>query len=238
MMYHHVNSDKLTNSLDMFDKHLEYISNNFASIFPTKERIEKNSICLVFDDAYADFYFYIFPLLKKYKLKALLAVPTKYILDSTKETSSVRLGFKHDVLFENYHKATFCTFKELKEMSYSGLVRICSHSHSHENMLKESLDIDKEITLSKDILEEKLKISVDTFVFPFGKYSKDILKKVDRVYSFSFRIGNAIHKDFYGINGVNYRVKGDNLKYPNEPFTFKKILQYRFKAMAKRLSNG
>ena len=62
-MYHHVNSDRCSNDLSIFEEHLKYIKNNFKTIFPGEEANQK-SVCLTFDDAYADFYFLIFPLLK------------------------------------------------------------------------------------------------------------------------------------------------------------------------------
>ena len=58
MMYHHVGSDRCSNDLEMLDKHLEYISKNFTSVFPTLDKLPKNPICLVFDDGYYDFYKY------------------------------------------------------------------------------------------------------------------------------------------------------------------------------------
>ena len=109
VMYHHVNSDRCSNDLAIFEEHLKYIKANFNTIFPG-EKVEKNSICLTFDDAYADFYFLIFPLLKKYNLKALLAVPSSYILDDCEQTHEVRMSFEHNDLFLNYEKGTFCTF--------------------------------------------------------------------------------------------------------------------------------
>ena len=106
IMYHHVNSDRCSNDLAIFEEHLKYIKNNFKTIFPGEE-ITSKSVCLTFDDAYADFYFLIFPLLKKYNLKALLAIPSKYILDDTDEKAENRMNFEHNDLFENYQKETF-----------------------------------------------------------------------------------------------------------------------------------
>ncbi|WP_418186378.1 polysaccharide deacetylase family protein [Aliarcobacter lanthieri] len=234
VMYHHVNSDRCSNDLYIFEEHLKYIKENFITIFPN-ERIEKNSICLTFDDAYADFYFLIFPLLRKYNLKALLAIPSKYILDDTQELVDVRMNFEHNDLFENYEKATFCTYKELKEMFDSGLVVFGSHSHSHIDLTQNVVDLDLELRVSKEILEEKLGVKVESFVFPFGKYNQNILKEAQKYYKYNFRIGNAIHKDFSGINGAIYRVDGDGLKTPNEIFKFKKILKYKLKGFIKKL---
>ena len=174
-MYHHVNSDRCSNDLAIFEEHLKYIKNNFKTIFPGEE-ITSKSVCLTFDDAYADFYFLIFPLLKKYNLKALLAIPSKYILDDTDEEAENRMNFEHNDLFENYQKATFCTYKELKQMQESGLVVFGSHSHSHIDLTQKQVDLDLELRVSKQILEYKLNTKIDSFVFPFGKYNQDILK--------------------------------------------------------------
>ena len=234
IMYHHVNSDRCSNDLAIFEEHLKYIKNNFKTIFPG-EKITSKSVCLTFDDAYADFYFLIFPLLKKYNLKALLAIPSKYILDDTDEEAENRMNFEHNDLFMNYTKATFCTYKELNEMKDSGLLVFGSHSHSHINLLEEKVDLDLELRVSKEILEDKLNTKIDSFVFPFGKYNQNILKESKKYYQYNFRIGNAIHKDFSGINGAIYRVDGDNLKTADEIFKTTKLLKYKFKGIVKRL---
>ena len=234
IMYHHVNSDRCSNDLAIFEEHLKYIKNNFKTIFPGEE-ITSKSVCLTFDDAYADFYFLIFPLLKKYNLKALLAIPSKYVLDDTDEEAENRMNFEHNDLFENYQKATFCTYKELKQMQESGLVVFGSHSHSHIDLTQKQVDLDLELRVSKQILEDKLNTKIDSFVFPFGKYNQDILKEAKKYYQYNFRIGNAIHKDFSGINGAIYRVDGDNLKTADEIFKTTKLLKYKFKGIVKRL---
>ncbi|MDX4026546.1 polysaccharide deacetylase family protein [Aliarcobacter skirrowii] len=234
IMYHHVNSDRCSNDLSIFEEHLKYIKNNFKTIFPG-EKVTQKSVCLTFDDAYADFYFLIFPLLKKYNLKALLAIPSKYILDDTEELPENRMNFEHNYLFENYKKATFCTYKELKHMQDSGLLVFGSHSHSHVNLLEDNVDLDLELRVSKEILEEKLNTKIESFVFPFGKYNQNILEKAKLYYKYNFRIGNAIHKDFSGINGAIYRVDGDGLKTADEIFKTTKLLKYKFKGIVKRL---
>ena len=234
IMYHHVNSDRCSNDLAIFEEHLKYIKNNFKTIFPGEE-ITSKSVCLTFDDAYADFYFLIFPLLKKYNLKALLSITSKYVLDDTDEEAENRMNFEHNDLFKNFEKATFCTYKELKQMQESGLVVFGSHSHSHIDLTQKQVDLDLELRVSKQILEDKLNTKIDSFVFPFGKYNQNILKESKKYYQYNFRIGNAIHKDFSGINGAIYRVDGDNLKTADEIFKTTKLLKYKFKGIVKRL---
>jgi len=235
MMYHHVNSDRCSNDLQMLEKHLKYISNNFTSVFPTFDNLPKNSICLVFDDGYYDFYKFIFPLLKKYNLKALLAVIPKYVLDDSDLDDEKRLNIEHNELLKEYKDATLCTYKELKEMVDSGFVQIASHSFSHTNLVESGVDLEKELKDSKEILEQKLNIKVESFVYPFGKYNQKILTETKKYYNFAFRIGNGINFDFRGINGVIYRIDGDNLKTTNEPFKFNNMIKYTLKSLTKKI---
>ena len=236
MMYHHVGSDRCSNDLKIFEQHLEYISKNFTTVFPTMDELPQKPICLVFDDGYYDFYKFIYPLLKKYELKALLAVTPKYILDDTDIDDTIRLGFKHNDLFKEYKNATFCTYKELKEMQQSGYVQIVSHSYSHKNLLEKDVDLQEELLKSKDTIETKLCNRVESFVFPFGKYNKQILNVTKKYYKYVFRIGNAINRDFNGINGVIYRIDGDFLTSADEIFSLKNILKFRFKAWLKSIT--
>ena len=235
-MYHHLNRDVLSNSSEMFERHLQYIKCNFQSIFPVYGKIPSNSVCLIFDDAYFDFYYYAFPLLKKYKIKSVLAVPTEYILQDTDLSPEKRLQFKHDDCFKEYKQATFCTFAELKEMQASGLVKIASHSHSHCNMRNPQTNVEEELLISKMILENELKEKVDTFVYPFGKYDKQILVRTKEIYDFIFRIGQAVHLDFNGLYGVNYRLIGDNLKSPDAPFRKMNTIKYYLKGCLRMIS--
>jgi len=235
MMYHHVNSDRCSNDLKIFEQHLEYISKNFTSLFPTFGKLPQKAICLVFDDGYYDFYKFIYPLLKKYNLKALLAVTPKFILDDTDKDDDIRLGFEHNNLFKEYKNATFCTYKELLEMHKSGHVQIVSHSYSHVNLLEDDANVKEELLKSKEIIEQKLNTKVESFVYPYGKYNQAILNETMKHYKYSFRIGNALNKDFHGINGVIYRIDGDFLNSPDEIFHFKNMLKFRFKAYIKKI---
>lgn len=232
MMYHHLNSDRCSNEYSIFEQHLEYISKKFVTVFPSGN-MPNNPICLVFDDGYFDFYKLIFPLLKKYNLKALLAVVPKYILDDCFLDESIRLGYEHNDLFENYEKGTFCTYAELKEMISSGLIQVVSHSFGHENLVENGVNVTEELIKSKETLEAKLNIVVESFVFPFGKYNQNVLDETKKYYKYAFRIGNGVNKDFNGVNGVIYRVDGDNLKNASDVFDYKNILKYKFKTFTK-----
>ena len=230
-MYHNINADKYSNDLELFRKHLLYVKEHYDVILPT-DNVTKKSICLTFDDAFYNFYIYVFPLLKELNIKAILAVPTKFILDDTQESQKARLSIKHDDTYEQIDKAPFCTYKELKEMSDSGHVQMASHSHAHVD-LSSTENLVYELSHSKALLEEKLNIVCNTLVFPFGKYNDEVLEEAQKRYQYLFRIGNGINKDFNGIKGLIYRVNGDGLSHEKEIFFFKNMLKYKFKSFIK-----
>jgi peptidoglycan/xylan/chitin deacetylase (PgdA/CDA1 family) len=242
VMYHHINSDDLplSNSDTIMEAHLAYIAERYTTLFPGDE-INKNSICLTFDDAYYDFYHYVFPLLKKYNLKALLAVPAAYILEDTHITPEQRLSLKHHEIYEadNYKTyAPFCTYTELREMVQSAHVMIASHSMNHLNLSEEGVDLEQEIFASKVDIEEKLGYRIDSFVLPYGKYNDAVIALAREHYSYVFRIGNALNPSWDGIGSLIYRVKGDALKTPDGLFKFSKQLGYWFKTMIKILKGS
>lgn len=191
MMYHHINSDKFSNNRNIFEKHLEYMTNKFNIVLPGDE-LSKINICLVFDDGYYDFYHFVFPLLKKYNIKAVLSVPVKYILEDTKLESNIRLSIKHSDMMkgDNYIKyAPFCTWKELKEMVNSKLVKIASHSFSHIEITQKNVDLDLELKNSKEIIKSKLGQNVNSFTFPYGCFNKNTKSTTLKYYKFLFGIG-------------------------------------------------
>lgn len=235
IMYHHINSDDLplSNSDSMMESHLALIAKRYTTVFPG-DTIVKNSICLTFDDAYYDFYHYVFPLLKKYNLKALLAVPSTYILDDTEIVPEKRLSLKHHEIYENYQLfAPFCTYTELGEMVNSGHVAIASHSMNHVNLSEAGVDLEQEIFGSKVALEENIGCRVDSFVLPYGKYNDEVVALAREHYSYVFRIGNALNPSWEGIGGLLYRIKGDALRAPDELFKPLKQLGFWFKTIIK-----
>lgn len=241
-MYHHIDSDRFSNDPDTFEQHLQYVTNRFNIVVPGDTlSSKKDNLCLTFDDAYYDFYHYVFPLLKKYCIKALLAVPTAYILEDTNLTPKKRLSLKHRENYEEdkYHDfAPFCTWRELREMSESGYVMMASHSHNHRDLTLPGIDLHEEIVTSKEILERELGREMESFVLPFGRYNHKSFTLLQKHYRYIFKVGQGINPDFNGIRGLIYRIDGDNMKDERSIFSFKSMLGYRIKSLAKTLHDG
>jgi len=229
-LYHRINNGKNANSKGIIEEHITYLAKKYNIVLPgDKMNPFRLNLCLSFDDGYYDFYHYIFPLLKKLKIKALLAVPINFIVEKTNIDPNIRLlvpsqdSVKKDIYLS---KAPFCTWQEIKEMHDSKLVQIASHSYNHENLLDDNVDLDLEIIESKKYLEEKLKAKIDTFVYPLGKFNEEIHAKVREHYKFVMRIGSAINFSWQNINSITYRIISDNLKSKTENLHPKKYISY------------
>ncbi|HSW72976.1 MAG TPA: polysaccharide deacetylase family protein [Chlamydiales bacterium] len=224
-LYHRVHTGKYSNSPQIMEEHLTFLKDSYPLLLPGEPISPlKTCICLTFDDAYFDFYHYVFPLLKKLKLRAVLGVPVKYILPSTHLKAEVRLDVTYKTGVECYReKAPFCTWKELQEMQESGHVEIASHSYSHIDLTLPGVDLQQEVVYSQKILEEKLQVPIKIFIYPLGKFNKRVHKEVMKHYSHAMRIGNACN---FSWQGLTYRIFSDNLKEKDELLKKRKHPQY------------
>ncbi|MFA7156728.1 MAG: polysaccharide deacetylase family protein [Bacilli bacterium] len=92
----------------------------------------KKSVCLTFDDGYLDNWSFIFPLLKKYNLKATIFVNPDFV----DPRDIVRPQYNPDLLnYKNYCSLQqyigFLSWSEMKLMEQSNLVDIQSHGMTH-----------------------------------------------------------------------------------------------------------
>jgi peptidoglycan/xylan/chitin deacetylase (PgdA/CDA1 family) len=220
-LYHHVGEEgKYSNSTKMVENHLSLLAKKFNIVVPgDRLPLFKVNICLTFDDAFFDFYHFVFPLLKELNIKAVLAVPVKYIQNSTLLSPEERLAlFHHEATLEGVYqkKVPFCTWQELDEMAKSNLVEIACHSFSHKNLLDASLDLEQEIVESKKVLEKMLNRDIHTFIYPLGKFNKEIHQLVRKHYRYTMRIGSTLNFNWQNMNKITYRIIGDNLKTADE----------------------
>jgi peptidoglycan/xylan/chitin deacetylase (PgdA/CDA1 family) len=227
-MYHHVNMDDYSNTLDVIEQHISYITSKFRITLPGENGAHfKTSVCIVFDDAYFDFYHYVFPLLKKYQCKVLLSVPVRFILDDTDIVFQRRISLNHSqhMAAENYAEyACFCTWKELIEMGQSGLVQLASHSLTHVPLpgLPEKT-LHQELQISKKIIEQKINREINSFVFPYGMFDDRVMEQALQMYRYVFAIGQRANWSWQ--KQPLYRLCGDGVADPRNLLS----IRYRWK---------
>jgi peptidoglycan/xylan/chitin deacetylase (PgdA/CDA1 family) len=157
---YNVTADRFEAELAVLERlgyHSVGVSQIAAALGPAKARLPERPIAISFDDGGVDQYQEVFPLLMKYRLVGTFYIPSTY--PGGDQTIS---------------------WDQLAEMAAAGM-EIGSHSRTHIDLSK--ADEEKaweEIRMSKVELEKRLRVRVDTFAYPFGGFSPELAKLVDR----------------------------------------------------------
>lgn len=233
LMYHRLikNADEKkihTIYLDIneFEKQLKYLKDNSyititfkdLSKLSKEDRKKKKYIILTFDDGYKDNYDLLFPLLKKYNMKAVI-----YMVSDEKYN-------RWDVEASGEKKFDLMSKDEMLEMHKSGLVEFGGHTLHHPKLDTLTEEEQKyEIEENKIYLEKTLGEKLYSFAYPYGIFnetSKKIVKELGFNYGLATDSGAFyIDDDLYQVRRIGIfsditmskfkrRVKGNyNLKY-------------------------
>ncbi len=166
--------DVFSITAERFEEHLKFLKENGYNVISMKkylsfldgiDSIPSNSVIITIDDGYRSIYDIAFPLLKKYGFPA-----TVYIY-------SVFFGGRN-----NLNEGI------IKEMSKYNIDFGC-HSYTHQILTKRKSSwsdsdylsfLEKEIIKSKIFFESKLKIPFETFAYPYGLYSKEVVYMIKK----------------------------------------------------------
>ncbi|MGN1300919.1 MAG: polysaccharide deacetylase family protein [Clostridia bacterium] len=147
------------------------------------ERIElpEKPILITMDDGYYSNYEYIYPILKKYNVKASIFVVT-------------------DKIGKEIDGKKYLGWKECLEMQNSGIVEIFSHSKKHVFYDKHPVrEIRDDVAISYKAIEENLgKKKLKVFAYPYGAYTKETVwaLKINGIDMQVYDIGMNNLKDF------------------------------------------
>ncbi len=242
LAYHRAVHGRYNNSVAVLRSHFEYIKRNYQVVLPGEPlHPHELNICLVFDDAFADFYFHVYPLLEEFSLRAVLSVSTAFILESTGRSMEERLSTpeEHATKWDLFwRKAPFCTWGELERMVAGGLIQIASHSHRHRDMTHPEADVVFEALESRRVLERRLKCQVSTFVYPFGKVNAAAHLVVRQNYAFAMRIGSALNRDWSSWKQPLCRVPADDVPDISRILRPNRLMLYGLKWMGNGLRAG
>lgn len=138
--------------------------------------LPEKPVMLTFDDGYYNNYLNAFPLLKEYKMKAVISI----IVEQTD---------KYSQLDENRENYSHLTWEQIGEMMESGLVEFQSHSYSlHKNGSGDRKGIGKKSGESTEAYQQAIREDVEkgqlrfvemtgyaptAFTYPFGAVSED-----------------------------------------------------------------
>ena len=234
LMYHRARAGRFGNSPAMLDAHFAHIAGRHACVLPgTAPDPGRLNVCLTFDDGYFDFYAVVFPLLKKHGLRALLAIPPFVVQEHTGADPMARLAVEPEVDFARPSHGGFCTWPELREMAHSGHVMIAAHGFTHCRLDGENVDLHTEVVVPQTVLASRLGRPVESFVFPYGRFSPAARQLVHRHYRHVFRIGGADNPGW--DSPLLYRVDADEMSSPQALFTNARRARYRARYLWNRL---
>lgn len=197
IMYHSIlNDTKKTSKFiitpSQFEEDLKFIKENgYETVFMSDiinyvhkgTPLPEKPIVLTFDDGYHNNYLYIYPLLKKYNMKAVISVVGIYT-DLYSQTEDNAAEYAH---------LSWDTVNELME---SGYIEFQNHSYNLHSVDKgrngskkkatESLEnyqqmLTDDLTMLQNEFLEHTGYSPDVYTYPFGAVSKasfDIIKKI------------------------------------------------------------
>ncbi len=196
IMYHAILEDnKLSSkyivSPGLFEEDLAYIrKKGYTPVFMKdviaftegRGRLPKKPIVITFDDGYYNNYYYAYPLLQKYNMKAVISIVGK-MSDEFTGSGDRNLNYAH------------LTWNDVLDMHLSGYWEIQNHSyncHTYDvrngvSQVSNESDEDYRSFLTSDIcrLQDKITyvtgVTPTTFTYPFGAFNENtdtILKEI------------------------------------------------------------
>lgn len=198
---------------ELFEKHIQTLVNygyspvslsDYYAFMLGNKTLPENPIVITFDDGYLSNYEIAFPILKKYNVPAAIFIVTSTVGLSPE---SGLVSYPH------------FTWEQAKEMQDSGLIEINSHTHTHKNIATLSTgELQKEIRLSKYLIEKNLNKYCYTFAYPYGGYREDTEKLIRFAgYKMHIKVNDASQNEAYlankasdGLNNIKrITVRGD-----------------------------
>jgi peptidoglycan/xylan/chitin deacetylase (PgdA/CDA1 family) len=155
-------------SSQVFEKQISYLLKHHYKFYTLRElgehnfRLPRRSVILTFDDGYQDNYLYLFPILKKFKLKVVIFVTTGY------------LGKTQPFFWDLKNKTSFgpedhsLTAAQIKEMQSAGF-EFGSHTVDHFELSKLSkMEIRQQLENSGQALKQITGQWPTSFCYPRG----------------------------------------------------------------------
>lgn len=227
-LYHRASAGLYGNSADMLEAHFRVIAETCHSVLPGEPlRARGLNVCLTFDDGYFDFYTVVFPLLRKYNLKAVLAVPVGLIREHCDATPQQRMDACAERVADGENLDGYCTWAELREMATTPHVSLAAHGFTHCRLDLPDSDLHTEIVVPQTLLAARTNQAVDSFVLPYGRFSEAAIACAKKHYRYVFRVGNADNGDWNGR--ILYRISADQIPTPTSIFSRHRLAGYRFR---------
>lgn len=170
LLYHHIKTPNVANALfvtpEDFRAQMKFLRDNGYTTIPVTLLVKainfgaslpEKPVIITFDDNDITVYTDAYPIMKEFGFTG-----TNYLVGN-------RLGSQG-----------FMTIDQLKELSAAGW-EVGSHSMTHVD-LTQTGELEWELAQSRANLENKLGVKVETFAYPFGSFSAEVINEVSKIY--------------------------------------------------------
>jgi peptidoglycan/xylan/chitin deacetylase (PgdA/CDA1 family) len=167
---------------DMFDEHLGCLR-DFCDLLPLSEvvasvgKVAKSPrprVAITFDDGYEDNWRFALPILIKYSVKATFYITSGFV---DREADVLR-WFR--TLRPEGGDFQPMSWEQVTELKACGM-EVGAHTVTHPRLTAlRREDLERELTMSKHVVEEKLQTQVASFAYPFGKPKRHFNRAVMR----------------------------------------------------------
>ena len=231
LMYHHVNPNKgdmVTVTPETFNGQMKYLHERRYRTLKLDELIlcmnrklilKEKAVVITFDDGWLDNYIYVYPVLKKYKINATIFIVTDRIERANKNLIQITSIPTHKesklLIKQGEEHRVVLNWDLIKEMLYSGLVDVYSHTKSHVkcDRLSEK-ELLEELGESKKVIETRLGRPCPYLCWPYGLYNDTALKIAkDVVYKALFTTRHGVVKADSDPFAMNRIVIKDNITW-------------------------
>ena len=191
LMYHHVlqKSGFIASSVSEFKDQMEFLSKNGYKTLTSNEflaykkgeiNVPKKSVFITFDDGWRDNFYYAYPILKEFGLKATIFLVTSWIEKASEQNSLKRAEFtplQHKLAKKSAPQnpgGLFLNWDEIEKMS--DVFSFHSHTDGHNDGYFASLEFKEDLQACKNVIKSRLGFDDNHLCWPRGEYDKERLK--------------------------------------------------------------
>lgn len=208
LMYHSIDDSNSVLSIDphRFKTQMRFLKDrafNVLSLYEviscikTKRAFPDKSVVITFDDGFKNVFAEAFPILQEYGFSATIFLVPNYcgkLNNWPGQPDSIK-------------PQHLLSWNEIREMDQYG-IQFGAHTLNHPYLTQiHREEAEKEILLSKRIMEDLLQRKIDLFAYPYGGFDRHIKKIVSQLFigSCSTNLGFACNEsDIYALERIDY----------------------------------
>jgi peptidoglycan/xylan/chitin deacetylase (PgdA/CDA1 family) len=159
-------------SPDLFRAQMAWLAGSGIRVAPLQEiRGNPGAAAITFDDGFRNFYECAFPVLRQYNFPATVFVVSGYCGRSNDWPSQPQGGIP---------SLEMMSWSEVEEVSRAG-ISIGAHTVTHPRMdFAPEAEIERELRVSRATIEDHIGKAVETFAYPYGRFTPTIRTAVER----------------------------------------------------------